>query len=133
MFPRWAANLVARLTSSKKSEQFRAIGTLILVCGVAGACVYYFVNARAAGPSMDDLLPGYTRARTREVGIMMGQFGVIMTDWTDALAQPGMQAVLIAGVCALIALYFFRAAWVMDDADRHAASDAHGHAGGGAH
>ena len=111
-------NLVARLSSPKESERLRAIGTVVLVLGIAGACLFYAIEARPAGPTMDELLPGYARASAREIGIQMGTIGVLLMEWQDVLERPGTQAILIAGVSALFASYFFRAAWVLDDDER---------------
>jgi len=108
-------NLVARLSSLKESERLRVIGTLVLVLGIAGACVFYWSQARPATQTMDELLPGYSRTRAREIGILMGHTGVMMLEWQDALERPGTQAIIIAAVSGLFALYFFRAAWVLDD------------------
>jgi hypothetical protein len=91
------------------------IGILVLVLGIAGACLFYWVEARSAAPTIDDLLPDYSRARAREIGILMGNFGVMMLGWTDALERPGTQAIIIAAVSALVALGCFRAARVLDD------------------
>lgn len=98
------------------------IGTLVLVCGVAGACLFYWIEARSAGPTMDELMPGYSRTRARQVGILMGNFGVTLMEWLDALKDPGTQAILIAAAAALVALVCFRVAWLMDlpQPDEHA-------------
>jgi len=63
---------------------------------------------------MDELMPGYSRARSRQIGIMMGDLGVTLMAWLDALEQPGTQAVLIAAVSALAALICFRVAGLLD-------------------
>jgi hypothetical protein len=111
-------NPVARFLSLKESERLRVIGTLVLVLGIAGACLFYVIEGHPAGPTMDELLPGYARASEREIGIQMGTFGVMLMEWQNALERPGTEAILIAAVSALFASYFFRAAWVLDDDER---------------
>jgi uncharacterized protein YjeT (DUF2065 family) len=113
--PHQWTNLAARLSSLKQSERLRVIGILVLVLGITGACLFYWVEARSAAPTIDDLLPDDSRARAREIGILMGTFGVMMLGWADALARPGTQAIIIAAVSALVALGCFRAARVLDD------------------
>jgi hypothetical protein len=108
-------NPVASYSSLRESGRLRVIGTIVLVLGIAGAGLFYWIKARPAGPAMDDLLPGYSRSQAREIGALMGHTGVMMIEWQDALARPGTQAILIAAVSALFASYFFRAAWVLDD------------------
>jgi hypothetical protein len=111
-------HLVARFSSLKESDRLRVIGSIVLVLGIVGACFFYWIEARPAGPTMDELMPGYDRARTREIGILMGPTGVMLTELEDQLERPGTQALLIAAGSALLASYFFRAAWVLDDDER---------------
>jgi hypothetical protein len=90
---------------------------LVLVFGVAGACLFYWIAARAAAPSMDELFPGYSRNRSRQVGILMGSMVVTMMQLLDALKDPFTEAVIIAVVAALVAVIFFRLASVTDQPD----------------
>lgn len=87
MTPQPWTTVAARLSSLKQSERLRVVGILVLVLGIAGACLFYGIEARSAAPTMDELLPGYASA----------------------------QAIIIATVSALVALGCFRAAWVLDD------------------
>jgi hypothetical protein len=48
----------------------------------------------------------------------MGNFGVMMLEWTAALNHPAAQAVMIAAVAGLVALGCFRAAWLLDNDPR---------------
>ena len=111
-------NLVARLRSPRESERLRAIGVLVLMLGIVGAGLYYWHEFRPATRTIADLQPDYEKARARDIGRMMGHSGVMMLEWQDALDLPGTQAVIIAAVSGLFALYFFRAAWVLDEDER---------------
>jgi hypothetical protein len=113
-------DLVARYSSLKESERLRITGTLVLMLGIAVAVLYYWSEVRPAPQTMNDLLPGYTRSQARGVTMLMGHTGVMMLEWQDALARAGTQAAIIAVVGALFSLYFFRAAWVLDDDERDA-------------
>ena len=57
---------------------------------------------------------GYTRSLRHGMGVMMGPFGIILTEWQENLASPLGQALMIAVGAALVAGYFFRVAWVLD-------------------
>jgi hypothetical protein len=100
----------------KKSRRLRIVGTLVLMLGIGGGVFYW----SQSGPvdALEDVLPGYERAETREIGIQMGATGVILMDWRKTLGTPGAEAVMIAGGAALFASYFFRVAWVLDDEER---------------
>jgi len=54
----------------------------------------------------------YERARERELGMMMGQSGVLLTRIEKWFEQPGAQVLVIAACAGLLSLCFFRAAWV---------------------
>lgn len=99
------------------ATRLRVIGTTVLIVGLAGASVFYWAQTRSHDPTMDDLLPGYSQARARQTGIVMGTFVVTLLEWADALKDPGTQAVIIGGVSAIVALVCFRVAWVMDRRD----------------
>jgi hypothetical protein len=107
-------NPLARWSSIKPSRRLRAIGLAVLVLGVAGAGLFYWVQTRSAAPTMDDLMPGYSSRRSRQIGIIMGTFGMTMMEWLDALKEPGTQAIIIAAVSALVALACFRVARLLD-------------------
>jgi hypothetical protein len=90
---------------------------LVLVIGVACAGLFYWVEARSAGPSMDELFPGYSRNRARQVGILMGSMTVTLLGLADSLKDPFTASVIIAAVSACVALIFFRLASVMDQSN----------------
>jgi hypothetical protein len=107
--------MLARFSSLKRSDRLRATGWFVLAGGLAGAAVFYWIKARAADPVLDDMTAlGYTRSMRHGMGVMMGQFGVMLTEWQESLTSPIAQALMIAICAALMAGYFFRVAWVLD-------------------
>ena len=107
-------NLVARYSSLKESGRLRVIGRFVLVLGIVGACVFYWVEPPSKAQILDESVPGYAKSQAHEMGILMGHTGVMMMEWQDVLDRPGTQAIIIAAVSGLFSLYFFRAAWVLD-------------------
>ena len=63
---------------------------------------------------MDEFAAGYSKARDRQMGMMMGTMGLLMSGWMDSLTSPGGQAIGIMALAALIAAMCFRVAWLMD-------------------
>lgn len=92
---------------------------VVLVIGVGGAGLFYWMKARSAGPNMDQLFPGYSRNRARQVGILMGSMMVTLLGLVDSLKDPFTESVIIAAVSACVALILFRLATVMDQSDPH--------------
>ncbi len=105
---------LARWSSLNRSARVRAAGTIILACGIVGACIFYWIQIRNAPPAMDEFAAGYTKARERQMGIMMGSLGVMMVGWMDTLADPGAQAIVIVLCSALVAALCFHIARLMD-------------------
>lgn len=107
--------MLARWSELKRSARLRAIGWSVLALGLAGAAAFYWVETRRADPGLDDTTAlGYTRSMQHGMGVMMGQSGVILTEWQQSLTSPVGQALLLAIFAALVAGYFFRVAWVLD-------------------
>src|SRR5919108_5034537 len=99
----------------KQSDRFRAVGWSVLACGLAAAAVVYVVEARTAEPVLNDTTAlGYQRGLQHGMGVMMGHFGILLTEWSDAVTSPLGEALLVAVCAALVAAYFFRAASVLD-------------------
>ncbi len=115
-------HLLARWSSLKPSKRFRVIALVVVTVGVGGAYLLYWMQTRGAGPTMDDLMPGYTRKRERQMGIMMGSLGMTMMEWMDALKEPRTQAIIIAAVATLAALALLRVASLLDRPHDHAAA-----------
>jgi lysozyme family protein len=106
--------MLARFSALKRSDRLRATGWLVLASGLSGAAAFW-VKARTANPALDDVTAlGYTRSLRHGMGVMMGQFGLILTDWQESLTSPLGQALTIAVCAVLVAGYFFRVAWVLD-------------------
>jgi hypothetical protein len=107
--------MIARFWALKRSDRMRATGWFVLASGLAGAAAFYWVKVRTASPVLDDATAlGYTRSLQHGIGVMMGQFGVMLTEWQEDIMSPIGQAVMIAICAALVAGYFFRVAWVLD-------------------
>ena len=98
----------------KRSTRLRIAGTLIIACAIVGASIYYWLQVRSLPPVLDDFAAGYTKARQRQMGIMMGTMGVMMVGWMDTLGDPGAQAIIFVALAAIVAALCFRAAWLMD-------------------
>jgi len=101
------------------ARRLRIIGAVVLIVGLAGAGLFYRIASQSAGPTMDDLMPGYSEHRARQNAIQMGELVVTLLAMADAMKEPRAQALLIAGVSGLVAAGCFRVASVMDRRDEH--------------
>lgn len=99
----------------QRSNRLRRYGWAVLVVGLAGDAVFYWIQERSADAALDDTTAlGYSRSMQHQMGVMMGHFGILLTQWQAALTTPLGEAVAIAVCVALFAAFFFRAAWVID-------------------
>jgi hypothetical protein len=99
---------------STPANRLRFLGSGVLVLGLTAAYVFYRTHSQSLGPTLDDLLPGYSERRARQTGILMGGFVVSLLEGADKLKEPATQAWIIAGASVLVALCCFRIAWLMD-------------------
>jgi hypothetical protein len=93
-------------------RRLRVVGVSVLVLGLGTAGLVYELETRHAAPSMDDLMPGYSQANSRQMGLYYGHAGEVMWGWREDLARPGVQAGIIIAIASLVALGCFRAAWL---------------------
>jgi hypothetical protein len=93
------------------------MGVLVLVLGIAGAGVVYWLGTRSANVNDDLSMVGFDRAQTRQMGQLYGKSGLLIEEWFDDLKQPGTQATLIAVVSTLVAAGCFYFARLTDNND----------------
>ena len=107
--------MLARFFALKRSDRLRAFGWLVLGSGVVAAAIFYWIKVRTAEPVLDDSTAlGYQRSLQHQIGVMMGQFGVMLAEWQEALTSPTGEALMIVVGSALLAACFFRVAWLAD-------------------
>ncbi|MDE3154310.1 MAG: hypothetical protein KGN76_04370 [Acidobacteriota bacterium] len=95
-------------------DRFRAAAFIVLIVGVVGAGLLYWLETRSAQPSMEELMPGYTKMNDRQMGILFGQTGVFLSDGLDKLKQPGVQAIILVVAALLIAWGCFHVSRLLD-------------------
>ena len=123
IFERRARTTDARLSYDRpvrrQSDRLRITGWIVLASGLVVATLFYVIAIRTADPSLDDVHAlGYQRSLQHGMGVMMGHFGVLLTEWQEAVSSPAGEALIIVIVTALLAAYFFRVAWVLDEDER---------------
>jgi hypothetical protein len=101
--------------SSKSRARLRTAGFVVLLLGIGGACILYWIRTRQPDLMDDPMMTGYSRPESRQMAILYGKMGQMVLDLTDDLKRPGVQAILIAGISALIAVACFFVAREPDD------------------
>ena len=104
-------------SSKRRARRLRTIGLIVLVLGLGGAGLVYWLGTRSPDV-MDDLsMVGFNKARTRQMGMLYGKMGPVIEGWFDDLKQPGTQAEIIVVVSTLIAAGCFYFARLLDHDD----------------
>jgi hypothetical protein len=93
------------------------IGFIVLVLGIGGAGILYWLRTRSPDFSDDLSMVGYNRAETRQMGQLYGKSGLLIEEWSGDLKQPGTQAIIIVVFSTLIAACCFYFARLLDDDD----------------
>jgi hypothetical protein len=109
--PSAAARLLRYLTRHPVRRRV-ALGVLLLVLGIGSAAGLYWVRTHSGEKTMEQMLPGYSRANRRQMGIFYGKAGEQMWGWLEDLARPDTQAAIIGIVTGLVAMRCFRSAWL---------------------
>lgn len=95
--------------------RLRTAGWLIVAAGVAGAAADYFIESVDADAALNDATAlGYRRSLEHGIGVMMGPFGLLLTQWQEWLASPVGHAAMIALGALVGAAFCFRVAWIRD-------------------
>jgi flagellar basal body-associated protein FliL len=104
-------------SSSKRAARLRMIGVIVLLLGLGGAGLVYWMGTRSPDV-MDDLsMVGFNKAQTRQMGMLYGKMGPVIEEWFNDLKQPGTQATIIVVVSTLIAGGCFYFARLLDHDD----------------
>jgi hypothetical protein len=113
---------VTRNSSSKRTATLNAVGIVVLILGIVGACIVYAVgqnhsagqSANADGTWQDGSLTPYdSKSFSHDVQMYNGTMGVLVMKWwdlCDELKRPGPMAILIAAGSAIVACGCFLAA-----------------------
>ena len=98
-------------SSRRRASRLRRIGFIVLVAGIAAAGLVYWKGTRSPDLSADLSMQGFNRAEQRQMARLYGKSGLLIDEWSDALARPSTQAILIVVFSALVfggCFYFAR-------------------------
>ena len=80
----------------RRARTLRIIGVVVLVLGIAGAGIVYWLGTRSPDVSDDLSMAGYNKPAERQMKILYGKQGELIEDWSNDLKQPGTQTIIIA-------------------------------------
>ena len=107
----------------RRARRCRITGVIILLLGIGGAGVVYWLGAHAMDYSDDPAMVGFDRAEERQLAILYGKQGQFIEDLENSLKRPGTQAFLAAAAAAVIAIGCFYFARILEDEARQAELD----------
>ena len=100
----------------RRAARLRIAGAALLAVALLVAGVRYAIQMRSTEPTLEELIPGSTAARERQVGILIGPFGVSLIQAWEYLQRPGIQALVTVGAGAIVAIGCFRLATLLERA-----------------
>jgi hypothetical protein len=104
-------------SSKRRARKLRITGFIVLLAGIVGAGVVYWLGTRSPDASDDLSMLGYDKPEERQMEILYGKQGEFIEDLTNDLKQPGTQTFIIAAASILIAsgCFYFARLSDMDD------------------
>ncbi|HUC86322.1 MAG TPA: hypothetical protein VL970_14080 [Candidatus Acidoferrales bacterium] len=109
-------------TVQRRLRRYRLAALVILLLGLAGAGTVYWLGSRAADEVDDAAMLGFNRAAERQMGVLFGKQGQLISGVDNWLKKPGAQAFLVAAATAVIALGCFQFSRVLEFEAREAAA-----------
>ncbi|HEY2906701.1 MAG TPA: hypothetical protein VGJ29_12445 [Vicinamibacterales bacterium] len=100
----------------RRAVRLRIAGATLLAVALLVAGVRYTIHIRSTEPTLEELIPGSTAARERQVGILIGPFGVSLIEAWEYLQRPGIEALVTVGAGAIVAIGCFRLATLLERA-----------------
>jgi hypothetical protein len=97
------SNDIAEDLLVRRGKRLRKAGILVLLAGVAGAGLVYWLGSRTPNPGEDASMIGFDKAEQRQMGELYGNWGTMIEGFQDDLKSPGTQASIILVVAGVIA------------------------------
>jgi len=97
----------------RRSGQFRLAGMIILISGIAGALLLYWVRTRGPQVADDPRMLGFYKKEDLQMRQLYGKSGMLANDLVSALERPDTQAILIGGISTAVSLgcFFISKRW----------------------
>jgi hypothetical protein len=104
----------------RRARLLRIAAAFVLVLGIFGADLVYWLGTRSAVVSDDPSMLGNEKAEARQAEILYGKQAGLIQEWTDDLKRPGTQAFIVVMMAVLVAggcVYF---AHLLESSHEHA-------------
>lgn len=108
------------MNNSTLTRRFRLAGVLLLVLGLGGAGLVWWLEPRPDDMYDEDAMLADNKVETRQMEVLYGKQALLFENWKEDLKQPGNQALLIAVTAGLLAagcFYIARRAEYADGPD----------------
>jgi hypothetical protein len=98
-------------SAKRRARRLRITAAVVLVLGIFGADLVYWLGTRSAQTSDDPQMLGNEKAESRQAEILYGKQAGLIQEWSDDLKRPGLQAAIVVVSAVLVAagcFYFAR-------------------------
>jgi hypothetical protein len=104
-----------RASGPSRRDRLRRAARVAFAIGLVVALLTYWLEARNAEPTMDEILPGSAAAHTRQLRMLYGQTLGTMLEWMEDLERPGGHALLIVIAAGMVSGVYLRLAHLCED------------------
>ena len=107
------------LSGKKLARRLRTIAVIVMLLGVAGGGLVYWLSIPPADLSDDLSTADNSKKVQRDIEVNVGKMGLFTSDLMDDLQDPGVRAGIIIGSAILVAggCFYFARLLDLDDGE----------------
>jgi hypothetical protein len=90
-------------SAKRRARRLRITAAVVLVLGIFGADLVYWLGTRSEVVSDDPSMLGNEKAESRQAEILYGKQAGLIQEWSAELKRPGIQAVIVVVTAVLVA------------------------------
>lgn len=88
---------------NREKARLRLVGIIVLAIAIVAAAIVYWLGTRPGNAGVDQYRDAVTHSESRQMQLLYGASGGIISDILNGLKHPGNQALLILALGGIVA------------------------------
>jgi hypothetical protein len=98
----------------RRVRRYQISAAAVLLFGLVCGGAVYWLGSHGPDDLNDPAMVGFNRSEEQQMGIMYGKQGQLIEDLSQALKEPGVQAILVMVAAAVVAACCFHFARIQE-------------------